>query len=241
MPAPKNADAKLAKVILKACGYNPADRYSNPAQMRNELEKINYTNIENDSEKADDKYDKQNIRSYEDMQGTVSMFSKNVESGGTVSMFDSVHETAETAKKEKTNKQTYQTQSFVNTLEVNADENIPFITYAINSYASMWKRIVDFKGVTSRKAYWSAILVNAVIAVVLIIASFATGRRLQPLYQLYTLAIFIPGLSMCTRRLHDTGRSGHWQWLALTGYGGIAVLVFCCMQGKKENNKYLNK
>ena len=259
MPAPQNADAGIAKVILKACSYNPADRYSDPAQMRNALEKINYTKIENNSAKADDyrSDDKQNIRSYEDMQGTVSMFSKSSESGGTVSMFSapkeqeqgtvsmfgSVSEKADVSKNETPNQyaQAYQTQSFANTMEVKPDRDVPFTTYAINSYVSMWKRIVDFKGVTSRKAYWSAVLVNAVAAIVLIIASFATGGILQPLCQLYTLATFIPGLSMCTRRLHDTGRSGHWQWLFLTVYGSIAVLVFCCMQGKKENNKYLNR
>ena len=160
---------------------------------------------------------------------------------GTVSMFGGELETDAISKNETSNQyaQTYQTQSFANRPEVKPDGEVAFITYAINSYVSMWKKIVDFKGVTSRKAYWSAVLVNAVAAIVLIIASFATGGILQPLLQLYTLGAFVPGLSMCTRRLHDTGRSGHWQWLFLTVYGGIAVLVFCCMQGKKENNKYL--
>lgn len=251
MPAPQNADAGLAKVILKACSYNPTDRYSDPVQMRNELEKINHTKIENNSAKAD------GYRADEDMQGTVSMFSKSEESVGTVSMFSapkeqeqgtvsifgSVSENADASKKETSNQyaQAYQTQSFANTMEEKRDRDVPFTTYAINSYVSMWKRIVDFKGVTSRKAYWSAILVNAVVTIILMIAILVTGGIMQPLCQLYVLATFIPGLSMCTRRLHDTGRSGHWQWLFLTVYGSIAVLVFCCMQGKKENNKYLNR
>ncbi len=38
MPDPQNADQKLAKVILKACSYNPAERYHSPTQMLTELE-----------------------------------------------------------------------------------------------------------------------------------------------------------------------------------------------------------
>ncbi len=40
MPAPINADAELAKVILKACAYNPKERYSSPTEMREALEAV---------------------------------------------------------------------------------------------------------------------------------------------------------------------------------------------------------
>lgn len=42
IPAPKNADARLAEIVLKACAYNPKERYSSPVQMRQELEAILY-------------------------------------------------------------------------------------------------------------------------------------------------------------------------------------------------------
>ena len=32
-PAPKNADGKLADIVLKACAYDPQNRYTNPIQM----------------------------------------------------------------------------------------------------------------------------------------------------------------------------------------------------------------
>lgn len=38
MAKPQNADEELAKVILKACSYNPAQRYHSPTQMLTELE-----------------------------------------------------------------------------------------------------------------------------------------------------------------------------------------------------------
>ncbi len=46
IPAPKNADGRLAEIVLKACAYNPKDRYSSPVQMRQELEAILYNQRE---------------------------------------------------------------------------------------------------------------------------------------------------------------------------------------------------
>ncbi len=40
LPLPVNASGKLAEIVLKACSFNPASRYSSPAQMRRELEKL---------------------------------------------------------------------------------------------------------------------------------------------------------------------------------------------------------
>ena len=42
LPAPANADNELAAIILKACAYNPKDRYSSPAEMREALEALLY-------------------------------------------------------------------------------------------------------------------------------------------------------------------------------------------------------
>lgn len=37
LPAPKNGNTALKKVVLKACSYNPADRYSSPTEMKQAL------------------------------------------------------------------------------------------------------------------------------------------------------------------------------------------------------------
>lgn len=42
MPAPSHAPGKLGKIVLKACAFKSKDRYSSPAQMRQELEAILY-------------------------------------------------------------------------------------------------------------------------------------------------------------------------------------------------------
>ena len=42
LPSPIYAEGRLAEIIKKACAFEPKDRYSSPAQMRQELESILY-------------------------------------------------------------------------------------------------------------------------------------------------------------------------------------------------------
>lgn len=54
---PANAEGKLAEIVLKACAYNPADRYSSAVAMRKDLESILYAEEEIESiycQKQDD-------------------------------------------------------------------------------------------------------------------------------------------------------------------------------------------
>lgn len=46
IPPPKNADGRLAEIVLKACAYRSKERYSSPMQMREELEAILYNRAE---------------------------------------------------------------------------------------------------------------------------------------------------------------------------------------------------
>lgn len=40
LPTPVSAPKPLAEIVLKACAFNPADRYSSPLQMKKELENL---------------------------------------------------------------------------------------------------------------------------------------------------------------------------------------------------------
>ena len=46
LPFPSHADGRLAEIVLKACEYDPKQRYSSPLQMRQELEAILYDRAE---------------------------------------------------------------------------------------------------------------------------------------------------------------------------------------------------
>jgi uncharacterized membrane protein YhaH (DUF805 family) len=54
-----------------------------------------------------------------------------------------------------------------------------------------------------------------------------------------SLALFLPGLAMSVRRLHDTDRSGWFVLLALIPLVGfIILLVFYVQEGTPGDNKF---
>lgn len=56
---------------------------------------------------------------------------------------------------------------------------------------------------------------------------------------LTSLALFLPGLAVNVRRLHDIGRSGWWVLIVLVPCLGLVVmLVFCLTRGDAHANKY---
>lgn len=55
---------------------------------------------------------------------------------------------------------------------------------------------------------------------------------------LISLIFLIPTLAAGSRRLHDTGRSGWWQLLALTIIGILLLVVWFAMNSEKTANKY---
>lgn len=46
MPKPCNAEGRLAEIVLKACAYDPKERYESPYAMRQELQTLLYTESE---------------------------------------------------------------------------------------------------------------------------------------------------------------------------------------------------
>ncbi|HEX8209800.1 MAG TPA: DUF805 domain-containing protein [Longimicrobium sp.] len=56
---------------------------------------------------------------------------------------------------------------------------------------------------------------------------------------MYSLAAFIPGLSVTVRRLHDTGKSGWWMLINLIPLiGFIVFLVFMFQDSQMGDNEY---
>ena len=55
---------------------------------------------------------------------------------------------------------------------------------------------------------------------------------------LYTLGLLIPSISICARRLHDTGRSGWWQLINLIPLVGQIVMLVFLIQDSHDHNQY---
>ena len=107
----------------------------------------------------------------------------------------------------------------------------------IDSYQRFWTKGFDFKGRSTRSEYWlGAVLANIIVAfLILIIVGVSTaineylGLFFNLIYILYVLGQIIPSISICIRRVRDTGKS--WQWIFINLIpivGGIWYIVLLC-------------
>jgi uncharacterized membrane protein YhaH (DUF805 family) len=55
---------------------------------------------------------------------------------------------------------------------------------------------------------------------------------------IFTLGMVIPSISIAARRLHDTGRSGWWQLIALIPLIGLIILIVFLVQDGHDANEY---
>ncbi len=109
-------------------------------------------------------------------------------------------------------------------------------------YLEAWRRYTDFQGRSTRPNFWWPFLLTVPIGLVLggVSATIWSidSDKLGPLESIYMLAWLCPGLALGARRLHDTGRSGWWQLLALTGIGNFVLFFWACSPGDTETNTW---
>ena len=98
------------------------------------------------------------------------------------------------------------------------------------------KRYADFTGRAKRQEYWMFILFYLIFYLMLSVIDAVIGTPV--LSSLYSLALFIPSISIAARRLHDTSRSGWWQLIALIPLIGAIVLIVFLVQDSHEDNEY---
>lgn len=98
------------------------------------------------------------------------------------------------------------------------------------------KKYADFSGRARRSEFWWFFLFNAIVNVITEVIDRGLDTQLVGL--LVSLALLIPGLAVGARRLHDTGRSGWWQLIALTIVGIIPLIIWWAQEGKPEANEH---
>jgi uncharacterized membrane protein YhaH (DUF805 family) len=106
--------------------------------------------------------------------------------------------------------------------------------------AAGFQNYVNFSGRAPRSEYWYWTLFSilATIAGSLIDHVLFSNLDVSPLQSLVSLALFLPGLAVSIRRLHDLDRTGWWFLLVFTIIGAIVLLVWDCMKGTTGPNRF---
>jgi uncharacterized membrane protein YhaH (DUF805 family) len=107
-------------------------------------------------------------------------------------------------------------------------------------YIEVIKKYAVFTGRARRKEYWMFFLFNIIIALILdILLQTTTNTVFYYISIIYSLGLFLPGLGVSIRRLHDIGKSG---WNILFGLipfvGCIILIVFFCQDSQPGTNQY---
>lgn len=106
------------------------------------------------------------------------------------------------------------------------------------------KKYFQFSGRASRKEYWLLILFYTVLNIIAGILDVSFGlinleSGVGTFGLIVFVALFIPSLSACIRRLHDKDKSG---WFCLLLFipliGAIVLLVWFCSKGTDGPNRF---
>ncbi len=113
-------------------------------------------------------------------------------------------------------------------------------------YLTAWKKYLVFDGRASRQEYWMFTLVHGLVFVSLYPISkwwashdWDLGAVGFVLFSVYWCASRPPAINVTTRRLHDIGRSGWDQLIALIPViGNMVLLVSLLADSQPGDNEY---
>ena len=107
-----------------------------------------------------------------------------------------------------------------------------FITVLKDNYT-------NFKGRSGRKELWMFVLFASIFAFALGFIDSMLGIAPVSLSALFQIAVFVPSIAVCARRLHDIGKSGWWQLLSfIPVLGWILLIIFFCADSDIGNNQF---
>ena len=118
---------------------------------------------------------------------------------------------------------------------------------ATKCYFSKW---IDFNTRISRSEFWwgnlgaliVSLLLGACVGFMVGVVGSMLGLDIDALLDLMMLPIqlflFIAGISLTVRRLHDINKSGWWMLIVFTIVGIIVLLFWECQQGDEGENRF---
>ena len=102
------------------------------------------------------------------------------------------------------------------------------------------RNYANFSGRARRKEYWYFVLVQmGLVIIAMILDAIIFNSEIGLFYIVVALGLFLPGLAVTIRRLHDTSRSGWWFLISILPLiGSIILLVFLASDTKLETNQW---
>lgn len=123
-------------------------------------------------------------------------------------------------------------------------ENMNFMDKAVFATVNVLNNYFNLEGRASRPSLWYYFLAVFAIDIVENIMSMMTFESwlhipVVMVGVLIGVALFLPGLGVQIRRLHDTGRSGWWFLIAFIPLiGWLIILLFLVSKGDEGDNMY---
>lgn len=114
----------------------------------------------------------------------------------------------------------------------------------MNYFLAVLKKYAVFSGRARRKEYWYFILFNIVFLILAMGLDSLLGTNIAPMpygvfYIIFGIAVIIPSLAVCVRRLHDVGKSGWFYFISFIPIvGAIWLLVLFLTAGNVGDNEY---
>lgn len=107
-------------------------------------------------------------------------------------------------------------------------------------YLTVISKSLEFTGRARRTEYWSFWLVSLLISVAFAGLKYGVGflgnetldHLLLNIGEFYSWAVWLPGLAVGARRMHDTDRSGWWQFVPIVGQ------LFLFFEGDNHENRF---
>lgn len=98
----------------------------------------------------------------------------------------------------------------------------------------------NFSGRSSRSEYWWYSLFTFILGFIIAIFAGILGENAgNALTGIVYLALFLPGLGLTVRRLHDINKSGWWILINLIPLvGWIIKLIWLCKDSDSTDNQY---
>ena len=105
----------------------------------------------------------------------------------------------------------------------------------ITAVRRFFTHYADFSGRSRRSEYWWVVLFNWLVSAILT-QIFPNGGLIVTLW---SLAILVPTLAVCVRRLHDVGKAGtFYLWILLPIAGYIILLVQFLKDSQPGSNRW---